>query len=94
VTVRESIKNEIDALPEDAIGAVHDFVLFQKYRTIFEMDDTTCLNSILGLMQSMEDGINAPLSECMEGRLYKEIADLHGKIKFADDYDYRESRKN
>ena len=65
MTIHESVKKEIDTLPEEAVYAVRDFVLFQKYRSILEIDDSTYLNSIPGMMQSIEEGINAPLSECI-----------------------------
>ena len=47
MTIRESVKKEIDTLPEEAVYAVRDFVLFQKYRGILEIDDSTYLNMIL-----------------------------------------------
>ena len=60
MNIRESIKNEIDILPNDALYAVSDFLLFQKYRDILEMDDTTYLNSIPGMADSINDGIRTP----------------------------------
>ena len=65
MTIRESVKNEIDTLSNDALYAVRDFLLFQKYRDILEMDDTTYLNSIPGMTASIDDGIKTPLSECV-----------------------------
>jgi len=65
MTIRETVKNEIDALSNDALYAVRDFLLFQKYRDILEMDDTTYLNSIPGMADSIKDGIKTPLSECV-----------------------------
>ena len=65
MTIRESVKKEIDTLPEDAIYAVRDFVLFQKYRDILEIDDSTYLNTIPEMMRSIEEGINTPVSECV-----------------------------
>ena len=65
MTIRESIKYEIDTLPNDVLYAVRDFLLFQKYRNIIEMDDTTYLNSIPGMADSINDGIQTPLSECI-----------------------------
>ena len=46
MTIRESVKTEIDALPDNALYAVRDFLLFQKHRDILEMSDTAYLNSI------------------------------------------------
>jgi hypothetical protein len=65
MTVRESFKDEIDALPEEALYAIRDFVLFQKYCGILEIDDTTYLNAIPGMMRSINEGINTPVSECV-----------------------------
>jgi len=65
MTVRESVKTEIDTLSDDALREVRDFLLFQKYRSILEMDDTTFLNSIPGMADSIKDGIKTPLSKCV-----------------------------
>jgi len=65
MTIRESLKNEIDALSDDALREVHDFLLFQKYRHILEMDDNTYLNSIPGMAKSIKAGVQTPLSECV-----------------------------
>ncbi|MCL1940901.1 MAG: hypothetical protein FWG09_03085 [Synergistaceae bacterium] len=65
MTIRESVKKDIDTLPEEAVYAVRDFVLFQKYRGILEIDDSTYLNAIPGMMRSIEEGISTPLSECV-----------------------------
>ena len=65
MTIRESIKNQIDVLSDDALYAVRDFLLFQKYRDILEMDDTAYLNTIPGMKKSIEEGIKTPLSECV-----------------------------
>jgi hypothetical protein len=32
MTIRELVKEEIDALPEESLYAVQEFVLFQKYK--------------------------------------------------------------
>jgi hypothetical protein len=65
VTIQETIKNEIDTLPVDSLYAVQEFLLFQKYRNILEMDDTVYLNSIPGMADSIADGIKTPLCECI-----------------------------
>ena len=38
--IRELVKNEIDMLPDDAIYAVHDFVLSQKQRIATDRTQT------------------------------------------------------
>jgi hypothetical protein len=65
MTIRDSVKAEIDALPDDVLFAVRDFVLFQKYRTILEKDDTLYLNAIPGMQDSIKNGIETPVSECI-----------------------------
>ena len=65
MTIRESIKTEIDTLSNDALYAVRDFLLFQKYRNILEMDDTSYLNSMPGMADSIKAGIETPLAECV-----------------------------
>ncbi|MCL1927733.1 MAG: hypothetical protein FWG07_02930 [Treponema sp.] len=65
MTVRESIKNEIDTLSDEVLYTVRDFLLFQKYRNVLEMDDTTYLNSIPGMAESIKGGVETPLSECV-----------------------------
>ena len=65
MTIRESIKKEIDTLPDEVIGEVRDFVLFQKYRKILAIDDITYLSSISGMIDSIRRGEETPLSECV-----------------------------
>ena len=65
MTIRESVKKEIDTLSNDMLYAVRDFLMFQKYRDILEMDDDTYLNTIPGMADSIKDGIEAPLSDCV-----------------------------
>ena len=65
MTIRESVKIEIDTLTDDALREVRDFLLFQKYRDILITDDNTFLNAIPGMMDSIKDGVKTPLSECV-----------------------------
>ena len=65
MTIRESIKTEIDSLSDEAVHAVRDFLLFQKYRAILETDDSTYLSNISGMADSIKDGLNTPVSECI-----------------------------
>ncbi|GHU81928.1 hypothetical protein FACS189468_5430 [Spirochaetia bacterium] len=65
MSIRESVKAEIDILPDETLYAVRDFLLFQKYRPILEADDASYLSSIPGMMDSIKDGIKTPLSECV-----------------------------
>jgi hypothetical protein len=65
MTIRESVKHDIDTLPDEALAAVRDFVLFQKNRELLVTDDATYLNSISGMTESIKEGIETPLSECV-----------------------------
>ncbi|GHU60827.1 hypothetical protein FACS189445_1300 [Spirochaetia bacterium] len=65
MNIRESLKHDIDTLPDEVLVAVRDFVLFQKHRELLETDDTTYLNSIPGMAESINEGIATPLSECV-----------------------------
>ena len=65
MTIQESVKKEIDTLSTEALYAVRDFLLFQKYRDILEMDDSTYLSSIPGMTDSIKEGVNTPLCECV-----------------------------
>ena len=65
MTVQESVKKEIDTLSTEALYAVRDFLLFQKYRDILEMDDSAYLSSVPGMTDSIKEGINTHLSECV-----------------------------
>jgi len=64
MTIREYVKNEIDALPDEVIHIVRDFVLFQKFRGLLEIDDSTYLSFIPGMMASIQEGRETPLTEC------------------------------
>ena len=65
MTIQETVKKEIDTLSTEALYAVRDFLLFQKYRDILEMDDITYLTSIPGMKDSIKEGIKTPVSECV-----------------------------
>jgi len=65
MTIRESIKTEIDTLSDDALREVRDFLLFQKYRELLEMDDNTYLNTIPGMADSIKEGSKEALSDCI-----------------------------
>ena len=65
MTIKETLKNEIDTLPDDVLYMLRDFLLFQKYRSILEMDDSSYLNSIPGMADSIRDGLKTPLEKCI-----------------------------
>jgi len=62
--VRESLKREIDSLPDTALASVRDFLMFQRYK-IETMSDTEYLASIPGMMDSIREQDKVPLSECI-----------------------------
>jgi len=63
-TIRE-LFSEIENLPEENVGILQQFVLFLKHRNELTLDDSAYLSSIPGMMDSIEDGVNTPLSECV-----------------------------
>ena len=65
MTIREQVKKEIDVLPDEVIQQIQDFVAFQMYRLGMYEDDTAYLNAIPGMMESIQDGIKTPMSDCM-----------------------------
>ena len=74
MTIQETLKKEIDILPNETLYLVRDFLLFQKYRSILEMDDTAYLNSIPGMADSIKDGIETPLENCVPlSRVWQDV---------------------
>ena len=65
MTIRESIKKDIDSLPDDVVYALKDYILFHKYRHLLDDDDTAYLSSIPGMNQSVREGVETPISECV-----------------------------
>ena len=65
MTMREAVKIEIDALSDDALREVRGFLLFQKYRDILGEDDDAYLNGIPGMADSINAGVQTPLSGCV-----------------------------
>jgi len=65
MTIQESVKKDIDTLSTDALYAVRDFLLFQKYRDVLAMDDNTYLNTIPGMAASIQEDVKTPVSECI-----------------------------
>jgi hypothetical protein len=65
MTAREYVKKEIDSLPETAISQIEEFISFQKYRLGMFEDDADYLASIPGMMESIKEGLDARLPECV-----------------------------
>jgi hypothetical protein len=65
VLAREQIKAEIENLPDETVNSVLEFILFQKYRLGLSGDDSAYLNSIPGMTESIKQGREVPLSECV-----------------------------
>ena len=62
---REYAKTQIDALPDNAIEKVIEFIAFQRYSLgLFDSDDDY-LASIPGMTESIKQGLATPLSECV-----------------------------
>ena len=74
MTIQETLKNEIDLLPDETLYALRDFLLFQKYRNILEMSDTEYLNSIPGMADSIKAGIETSLENCVPlSRVWQDV---------------------
>jgi len=63
VGLHEEAYQEMRTLSTRQIENVYNFILFEKYKDIHEMDDTTYLSSIPGMMESIDAAIAAPRSE-------------------------------
>jgi len=63
-TIKE-LFSEIENLPEENVGILQQFVLFLKHRNELALDDSVYLSSIPGMMDSIEEGVNTPMSECV-----------------------------
>ena len=74
MTIQETLKKEIDILPTETLYTLRDFLLFQKYRSILEMDDTAYLNSIPGMADSIKEGIETPFEDCVPlSRVWQDV---------------------
>jgi len=54
---------EFNTLSDKQMEKIYDLILMEKYRAINEMDDATYLESIPGMMESIDAAIAAPKSE-------------------------------
>ena len=64
-TIAKELLSEIESLPEENVGILQQFVLFLKHRHELTLDDSTYLSSIPGMMESVDEGVNTPLSDCV-----------------------------
>lgn len=58
-------KTQIDTLPDAAVERVIEFIAFQKYCFGLYDSDDDYLASIPGMTESITEGMNTPLSECV-----------------------------
>jgi len=63
--ITKELFSEIENLPEENVGMLRQFVLFLKHRNELTLDDSAYLSSIPGMMDSIEEGVSTPLSECV-----------------------------
>ncbi len=63
---REYIISQLDALPESVIDMIQRLIYSQKSNPDLFDNDTDYLKSIPGMMESIQEGIGTPLSECLE----------------------------
>ena len=64
IAMKEFI-SEIEDFSEDKLEVLQQFAYFLKYREIVTLDDNTYLSSIPGMADSIKEGANTPLSECI-----------------------------
>jgi len=64
MVVTKNFISEIESLPKEYLETVQQFVHFLKYRDLITQDDTEYLSSIPGMIDSIKEGVNTPLSEC------------------------------
>jgi Arc/MetJ family transcription regulator len=63
-------------------------------RTNIILDDVLIQKALaLSDLKSKKDVVNAALTEYVTLRERRDISNLRGKIRFADDYDYKKSRE-
>ena len=60
MSTKELLIKEIDTLPPETINIVYQFVEFQKYI----IDDTTYLESIPGMKESIIEGMKEDPDKC------------------------------
>jgi len=57
----EQLQTIMHSLSPEQREKVYQFILFE----LLEIDDATYLSSIPGMMESIDEGIATPLSECI-----------------------------
>ena len=62
---REYVKTQIDMLPDNAVAKVIEFISFQRFSLGLYDSDDEYLASIPGMTESIQEGLNTPLSECV-----------------------------
>ena len=66
MSTREYVKIQIDTLPDNVVDKVQEYIEFQLYCLEIPKSDTEHLKSIPGMMESIEEGMATPLSECLD----------------------------
>ncbi len=65
MTNRDYAKAQLDALPENAIDKVLEFISFQKYSLGLHDSDTDYLLSVPDMAEKIRAGLNTPVAECV-----------------------------
>lgn len=66
MTNREYVKSQIDFLPDTVLEQVQEFISFKLYSLGMLENDNEYLRSVPGMSESIQEGINTPLSECID----------------------------
>jgi len=65
MVITKEFISEIESLPQEHSETIRQFVCFLKYRNLITQDDTEYLSSIPKMIDSIKEGVNTPLSKCV-----------------------------
>ena len=85
MTIRELVKNDIDALPDESLQAIREFVLFQKYK-----------DSLIPDLMSKEDAeneINEQQDLARKRKVFQSLMKYHKSLPADFDCDREISHK-
>jgi hypothetical protein len=66
MNTREYLKHQVDILPENILETIREFILFQRFNNNMFCSDTEYLESIPGMIESIQEGSATPLDECLD----------------------------
>jgi hypothetical protein len=63
---RDYILSQLDVLPESVLDKVREFIMFQQFSMGMFENDTEYLQSIPGMTESITEGRDTHISECLD----------------------------